>query len=171
VNDVRSRLFVLNSNVFIEAHRRFYPLDLCPGFWECIAFYCEDLRLISIDRVRSEILDGDALSEWVEGAPLELFASSAEPSIVANFASMMSWVGDSRQFQSEAQDEFARAADGWLAAFAKANNAVLVTHETYNPAKKRRVPLPNVCRQFGVDYCDTFTMLRELEVRFGWLRS
>src|SRR2546430_13651472 len=29
-----------------------------------------------------------------------------------------------------------------------------------------RSPLPNVCRQFGIDYVDTFAMLRSLGVEF-----
>ena len=30
-------LFVLDTNVFIQAHRRYYAQDVCPGFWECLA--------------------------------------------------------------------------------------------------------------------------------------
>ena len=25
--------YVLDANVFIEAHQRYYALDVCPGFW------------------------------------------------------------------------------------------------------------------------------------------
>ena len=52
----RRPLFVLDTNVFIGAHRRYYALDLCPGFWECLTHYCYENRLRSIDRVRDEIL-------------------------------------------------------------------------------------------------------------------
>ena len=31
---------------------------------------------------------------------------------------------------------------------------------------RNRVPLPNVCLQFGIPYIDTFTMLKELGGRF-----
>ncbi len=55
--------FVLDANVFIEAYRRYYGLDLCPGFWECLRHYGGHRRLLSIDRVRDELLvGGDALS-------------------------------------------------------------------------------------------------------------
>ena len=64
--------------------------------------------------------------------------------------------------------EFAAAADGWLAAYAKVHGAVVVTHEAYSPDVKRRVPLGNVCHEFNVPTWDTFRMLRELEVRFEW---
>ena len=50
-------------------------------------------------------------------------------------------------------------------------NSVVVTHEMFNVDVKKRVPLPNVCNEFGVKYCDTFAMLRDLKVRFDWERS
>lgn len=168
MTDGQPIIFVLDANVFMEAHRRYYALDLCPGFWECLAHYCHKPRLLSIDRVRGEIADGDVLSEWVKGAP---FVSSAEQAIVDTFAEIMAWVQGNAQFRDEAKAEFAAPADGWLAAYAKVHDAVLFTHEVFSQDVKRKVPLPNICRQFGIAHRDTFSMLRELEVRFGWIRS
>ena len=171
INQSRS-LFVLDTNVFVEAHRRYYAQDLCPGFWDCLAHYCSEGRVLSIDRVRDEILSNqDQLSDWVNQAPDDLFISSAEQSVINAFTDMMDWVQGNEQFQSEAKEEFAGVADGWLAAYARVHNAVVVTQEVYSPGVRKRVPLPNVCRQFNVDYRDTFEMLRELGVRFGWSRS
>lgn len=66
-------LFVLDTNIFIEAHRRYYAQDLCPGFWECLIHYCQERRMLSIDRVRAELMEGpnnqdapDKLAEWVK---------------------------------------------------------------------------------------------------------
>jgi hypothetical protein len=28
--------YLLDSNVFIEAYRRYYSFDICPGFWDCL---------------------------------------------------------------------------------------------------------------------------------------
>lgn len=162
-------LFVLDTNIFIEAHRRYYAQDLCPGFWECLRSHCRQGRVLSIDRVRTEILrNQDRLSAWVKQAPDNLFVSSAEPSVANVFTKMMDWVQGNGQFRSEAKEEFARVADGWIAAYAKVHNAVVVTHEVFSANIQKKVPLPNVCQQFGIDYQDTFTMLRQLEVRFHW---
>ncbi len=165
-------LFVLDTNVFIEAHRRYYAQDLCPGFWDCLTYYCGEGRVLSIDRVRAEILSSpDQLSQWINQAPSNLFVSSAEPSVVNTFTNMMNWVQGNNQFLPAAKMDFANVADGWLAAYARVHNAVVVTQEVYSPGVRKRVPLPNVCRQFDVDYRDTFAMLRELEVSFDWRRS
>ena len=162
-------VFALDANVFIEAHRRYYGLDLCPGFWDCLGYHGERQRLLSIDRVRGELLQGsDALSRWVKKAPAALFVSSAEPDVVRAFREVMDWVARNTQSRPEAKTEFAAAADGWLAAYARVHGTVLVTHEQYIPGVKRRVPLGNVCHQFDVPTKDTFSMLRDLEVRFEW---
>ena len=163
--------FVLDANIFIEAHRRYYAQDLCPGFWECLTYHCHERRVFSIDRVRDEVLiSQDQLSEWVKQAPDNLFVSSAEKSVIDAFTEMMNWVQGNSQFRPEAKEEFARAADGWVVAYARVHDAVVVTHEVFNADVRKRVPIPNVCRQFDVAYRDTFAMLRELEVRFEWTR-
>ena len=164
-----ARVFTLDANVFIEAHRRYYGLDLCPGFWDCLRHYGVRRRLLSIDRIRGELLQGgDDLSTWVKDAPEALFVSSAEPEVVDAFREIMDWVAQHTQFRQEAKAEFAAAADGWLAAYARVHGAVLVTHEQYIPEVKRRVPLGNICHQFNIPKRDTFSMLRELEVHFDW---
>lgn len=110
-------LFVLDTNIFIEAHRRYYAHDLCPGFWECLRYHCRQGRVLSIDRVRTEILrNQDRLAAWVRQAPDNLFVSSAEQSVANVFTKMMDWVQGNRQFRPEAKEEFARIADGWIAA-------------------------------------------------------
>ncbi len=164
----RPPVYLLDANVFMEAHRRYYAHDICPGFWECLVHHCRAARLMSIDRVQAEIADGDALSAWVKKAPGSLFVSSGEMPVVEAFGEMMTWVQGNKQFLPGAKAEFARVADGWLAAYAKVHNLVLVTHEGFSAGARRTVPLPNICKQFGVAYQDTFTMLRGLEARFGW---
>lgn len=163
-----SETFVLDTNVFIEAYRRYYAMDLCPGFWKCIEHYCRETRLVSIDRVRNEISEGDELDAWVKQAPDELFASTAEDETVQAFSKMMAWVQNETFLQS-AKEEFARVADGWLIAYAEVHGLVVVTGETFDPNRRNKVKIPNVCRQFDVPYVDTFSMLRSLEVSFGWL--
>ena len=124
---------------------------------------------MSIDRVRDEIrINKDSLTAWVKQTPNELFVSSAEQPVVDAFGKMMDWVQKNGQFRPEAKAEFASVADGWVAAYAKVHDAIVVTHEVFNADVRKRVPLPNVCRQFGLGYRDTFEMLRKMDVRFDW---
>lgn len=160
------KVFVLDANVFIAAHRDYYAPDLCPGFWDCLRHY-GPARVRSIDRVKKEILSPPELVEWRKGAG-ELFVSSEETSISEVFSNMMNWVLGNSQFKDKAKAEFAKAADGWLAAYAKVHNAVVVTNEQPAPEAKKTVKLPDVCKEFGVRRQDTYEMLRDLKVEFEW---
>jgi hypothetical protein len=160
--------YLLDSNVFIEAHRRYYAFDLCPGFWDSLQQHHDHGRVLSIDKVRSEMGTGDILDHWVEQtAPATLFATTQTAPVVAEFTTIVRWVQNNLQFLPEAKAEFADVADGWLAAYAKAHSYTVVTQEVHRPEQRNRVPLPNVCLQFGVPYTDTFTMLRTLGARFS----
>lgn len=169
MNGARQDTYVLDTNVFIEAHRRYYSLDLCRGFWDCLTHYCMEPRLLSIDKVLGEIDDeGDDLDRWVRGSPSALFLSTADTEVVTQFSQMMAWVQADPNFFDSAKAKFADDADGWVMAYAKVNEFIVVTHELFSEGAKNRVPMPNVCRQFDVPYINTFDMLRALEVKFNW---
>ena len=48
--------------------------------------------------------------------------------------------------------------------------ACVVTHEEFDPNIRKRVKLPNICREFGIETVNTFDMLRAFEARFDWAR-
>ena len=70
------------------------------------------------------------------------------------------------QFTEAARTEFASVADGWLVAYAFVNGLIVVTHEEFAPDVKRKVPIPNLCVEFDVEFANTFEMLRTLGERF-----
>ena len=75
---------------------------------------------------------------------------------------MVIWVQAQTQFLDYAKEQFAQVADGWLVAYAKRTGGTVVTLEEFDPNVRRRVPIPNVCRAFDVDFVTTFEMLRSL---------
>ncbi len=168
------RVYVLDANVFVQAHRRHYGFDVCPGFWKFLVSKHVEGLVISIDRIRDEIAAGDkdALETWAKDtAPKSLFATTADPNVAANFAAIMQWVESQMQFRREAKDEFARVADGWLVSYAMAHPGhVVVTHEEFAADAQKRVPLPNICKKFSVPYVDPFIMLKELQASFEWVK-
>ena len=161
--------YLLDANIFMTAWRDHYPPDLCPGFWQCLEHHSRNGRLLSIDRVRDEIINPPDLVEWVRQVSGDMFASSREPVVNDVYSEIQQWVNDNAQFSPAAKDEFARVADGWFAAYAKVHEAVLVTNEVFHADARRRVPLPNICKQFDtLPPINTLQMLRELGVRFDW---
>ena len=162
-----STTYSLDANIFIAAWRDHYPIDLYPGFWECLQRFGQEKRLLSIERVRDEIKSPNELVTWLRRHWRDAFASTTEPQAARTFSQMQMWVQTNDKFLPAAKHEFASAADGWLAAYAKVHGAVLVTNEVFDANVRRRVPLPNLCRQFDVAYCNTIDMLRGLGVTFN----
>jgi predicted nucleic acid-binding protein len=158
--------FLLDANVLIAAHRSYYAFDICPGFWEAVKTGHAAARIFSTQRVLAELRrGGDALLDWVEAElPEGFFLDDSAASVISEYAPMMQWV-QSRDFHTSAKTKFASDADGWLVAMAKHAGYTLVTHEVRRDAKAK-VPMPNVCDQFGVNYCDTYEMLRALACSF-----
>jgi hypothetical protein len=78
----------------------------------------------------------------------------------------MTWLQAQSAYSPAAKTDFAVKADGWLIAHAKAQGLTVATEEVLNPAIRRRVPVPNACVSFGVDYVNTFDMLRALGASF-----
>ena len=162
--------YVLDSNVFIEAHKRYYAFDICPGFWKWLSHRSTRSGIVSIDHVKAELVGyGDDLSEWAKDPAREgLFADTTEQAVSDAYRRVIDWVEQNPQFQPQAKSEFAAGADGWLVAYAIVYKNVLVTHEAPRPDAERTVPIPNVCEKFGVCYMNTFEMLRQLQVTFDW---
>jgi hypothetical protein len=162
-----SKRYVLDANVFITAKNQYYGFNVCPGFWKSLIVHHEKKHVFSIDRVLDELAAlGDELSQWATGeAPETFFKKTQDQAVVDEFQKMVTWVNSEAQFTPAAKAEFASVADGWLIAYAKVNGLTVVTHEEYAPDARSRVPIPNVCLEFNVDYVNTFEMLRDLNVK------
>jgi len=163
------QIYLLDADTFIAAARRYYAFDLVPSFWDHLIRLASDGRIASIDRIKKQLEDGnDRLAEWVkEGNMREAFLSTDQADVIGAYQEIMTWVQNNHQFMDAAKAKFAADEDGWLVAYAKAKNCIVVTNETFRPDVKNRVPIPNICRQFGVTSVDTFQMLRALGVRIG----
>jgi len=79
----------------------------------------------------------------------------------------MTWVYTQAQYFDAAKAKFAGGVDGWQVAHARVQGLTIVTHEAANAAARNRVPIPNVCDAFGVNWIATFDMLRALGVAFN----
>ena len=160
--------YLLDADVLIEAANRYYAFDIAPAFWRKLEDLIGDGRVCSVDWVQKELMKGnDQLAGWAKSNSGDAFRATGEADVVAEYRVVMGRVNDQEQFSEAAKEEFAKGADGWLIAYAKAKRYVIVTEERLNPAIKRKVPIPNVCQAFGIRYVDTFGMLRELGVRFS----
>ena len=164
------KVYVLDTNVFVEAARRYYAFDIVPGFWQMLIDQARIGNIISIDRVKSEIDrgdDDDDLKTWANSNFYPWFVSTDEDVVNDAYRRIMEQANRQKQFTPYAKAEFSSAdnADAWLVAYALSKNYLVVTHEQYAQDIKREIKIPNVCKEFGVEWLDIYQMLRALHVR------
>lgn len=163
--------YILDSNVFIEAHRRYYSFDIAPSFWWFLINEAKVNKIISIDRVYTELIKGkDELAEWIEKEfSFAFIETNTDSKILKKYAELMKWANSQTQYSQNAIDDFAQVenADSWIIATAIANKYTIVTHEVLDSTIKKKIPIPNVCEDFNVNYVDTFKLLKELDFKFS----
>jgi hypothetical protein len=160
--------YILDASVFIEAHRRYYTLDLCPGFWDSIDYYGAQGTLASIDRVRDEIKEGDRLDQWKSKTPAHFFLSTDTRDVVTAYREVIKWAQGENRLLDAAKTVFAGDTDAWLVAYTKARSLTMVTEEVPAPNSKASVKIPDACRAFHIPFMNTFDMLRTLQVSYHW---
>jgi len=161
---------LVDANVLIEAKNRYYSFSICPGFWDALVWHAGSGSVCSVDVVKRELLGGsDDLASWVKTvAPAAAFCSTNDADVVAWYRRITNWVLAEPRFTPAAKDEFANSADPWIVAYAGAHGMTLVTQETPEPMSRKKVKIPDVCRQFDVKWMSTFGMLEDLGVAFVW---
>lgn len=155
-------MYLLDSNIFIEAKNRYYAFDIAPSFWAFLDSALKRPDVRSIQMVYGEIChQADELSNWFKSLPdTSMFLDVSDAPTQANFAKIANDLASNPQYFSPGVTHFLGGADPWLAAKAKTMGATLVTHEAYQPACRKRVPLGNVCHDEGVPIMNTFEFMR-----------
>ena len=166
------RPYMLDSDVFIAAKNSYYAFTICPGFWDSLIHHHGEGNVFSIDRVKRELLAGrktEDLVQWLKNRlPAGFFISTDDEAVTSAYEEVMLWVQRNAQYFDQAKAKFATEADGWLVAYAMANDVTVVTNEQPRPQSRNRILLPDVCTQFNIAPKDTFFMLKDLAVRFEW---
>lgn len=161
-------MFLLDTNVFIDASRRYYSPSIAPTFWTWLGEQHEQGRIASIRKVQDELDDGKTghLKQWAASLPPSFWIkpdTTTQPSL----ARLATWVRDpSRQYLQAARDEFLRVADYLLVAQAHALGGTVVTFEQPAPQSRKRVMIPDACSAMSVAYREPFSVYRDLGLQF-----
>jgi len=160
--------FCIDTSVFITAYQQYYAFDLFPSFWRSLERWGKQGKWISCAAVFDELTNGksDALSNWAKAnATLFLQPGLAVSAKYQEIAELVI-----KRYEPHHAETFLASADPWVVAQAAASGQIVVTleaerQEYIDPRTERvhgHVKLPNVCRHFGVEFINTFAMLRRL---------
>ena len=123
--------YILDSNIFIQAYRVYYPFDVFPAFWNWLEKENKNESLCSIDGVHDEIKAGDdELAEWVKSLDSDRwFLKCTDEATQHCYAEMANVIMSNTQHLPYAKEDFLSKADLWLIAKAKMIGATVVTLE------------------------------------------
>lgn len=164
--------YLIDSNIFIQAHRKYYPFDVMPGFWNAIKSAADQAKIFSVDKVRVELVDngrdGDELARFCKKElPKSFFLNSQEA--ILEYGKVVNWAQTSkRKFTTNALSKFMATdyADPWLVAYAiRKEGFIIVTEEKEDPLIRKDIPIPEVCKEFNLPWRNTISLLRELQIR------
>ena len=158
--------YLLDSNIFIEAHQRYYHERIVPSFWQWLL---EDPDIFTIEAVKAEITQaGDWLSAFMKA--VKVIGDEAGAGYMADLAEHVT----QRYPNSIYQQAFLQAADITLIAVAKAGGYTVVTREEkiIEQPNMQKIKIPNVCEALGVAYDnDIFTVLRRKNINLASYRT
>lgn len=156
--------YLLDSTALIDAKRRWYGLDFCPGYWDWLSTAHGAGLVFSIERVEDEVRAGDdELVEWIDQLGGGFFLRP-DTDVVRSLSEVSTWAS-SGEFKPSAVSTFLGIADSLLVAHAHAHGFTVVTQEV--PRNQiANIKIPNACIAMGVKYVNTFEMLRNERARF-----
>jgi hypothetical protein len=165
--------YLLDANVLINAHRDYYPIDRFPEFWDWLE-YLAARGVVKIPlEIFEEFEDGgtdeerDLLYAWIQRPGLkEAFVLAEEVDIqLLQAVEAAAYPG----LSDVQQEQIGR--DPFLVAYALAapDERCVVTNETSRPGSQpQNRKVPDACNLVGVQSCNTFKMMRDLQFTTGW---
>lgn len=161
-------IYLLDANSFIQAKNLHYRMGVVPGFWEWLLKVHETVDIRSIDRVYDELTknnnDPDELHKW-STAHKAFFKDSTSIQIQQIYGDIANHVAAHPVYSQAEVQRFLGGADPWLIAAARALGGIIVTHEVIVPETSRKVKIPNIAREFDVEWMDVFDLLELTEDR------
>ncbi len=157
-------VYLLDSNIFIQAKNLYYGFDFCPAFWNWLIAKNVVGTVASIEKVGDELLEiDDELANWVRSRGKTFFLPPDDKVLFA-LSNVSSWTTGQSYAQS-AISEFLQVADYWLIGHALAHGGIVVTHEVPSDST-RKIKIPNACIGLGISCISPYDMLRRERAKF-----
>lgn len=152
-------MYLLDSDVLINAKNAHYAFDLVPGFWRWLEAAHLDGRVYTVEKVVDEVMGrGDELSEWMGRQP-DTFKLKPTAAQASSFQQVSTWASQA-DYRQGAADVFLDAADYYLVAQALALGYTVVTHEKPAQVSQKRIKIPDACNALRVPCVSLFDMLK-----------
>lgn len=157
----KTKIFCLDTSVFINAWNYKYPIDVFPRLWEELETLGENGCLKSPEEVYNEIkAKDDKLTAWVKDRSDLFFEKETEEIqvLVTEILKKHPRLLDTKKGRS--------GADVWVIAFAEYYDGIVVSEELNRSKPGKSPKIPDVCDDLDVPHMDTITFIRAIELSF-----
>ena len=108
----------------------------------------------------------DELARWFRERRDTGLVTVPDTAVQATFRDIANFVAS--HYDRPNSERFLKGADPWVIAHARVQGGAVVTQETLVGANSRNVKIPNICAAVGVQYMNTYQMLRAMNATFYW---
>ncbi|GGX90125.1 DNA-binding protein [Litchfieldella qijiaojingensis] len=166
----QKRLFLLDANVIIHAHDLYYHMDRVPEFWRWLEFHAGNGLIRMPLEIIDEIKGGDKAQhvQWAKDRDIRDIMILDEEFDVALLNRVIS-EGYADDLNEVEVDRLGM--DPFLIAYALKDRGsrIVVSNEVSKPRKQRaNRKVPDVCASVGVQCCNVYELLRELDFSTDW---
>jgi len=162
-------IYLLDTNVLIDANRDYYPLHRVAEFWEWLVFMGNKGLVKMPIEFYEEVSEGtDELAKFMRKAEVKsalLFIEEVDSSLVSKVVDD----GYANNLTDDETEKLGR--DPFLIAYCLKDkeNRCIVTTENSKPRQQRaNRHIPDVCSFFDVQCLNTFQFISELNFSTKW---
>lgn len=162
------RKYCLDSNVLIQAWQKYYSPKYCPTYWDVLNVLGSEERIFIGKMVYDEITrTDDDLSNWLKTSNIKV-----NPITTAVTQALSALYAANPNHKLLVDNKKGRSlADPWVISHAIVDNAIVVTkEEMVTASNSKKIKIPNVCQNMGVDCINDFEMIDQLNLSFTCIR-
>jgi hypothetical protein len=160
-----TKTYCLDANVFIQPWQTYYSPNICPDYWVLLRELGLSKRIFIPEAVYEEITrTEDDLANWIKSSNIPIHK------IDENVTKCLKDIYENNPIHKFLVDNTKQRslADPWVIAHAINEKACVVTKEEKVTAlSSKRIKIPNVCDNMGVDWINDFQMVNELNIKFS----
>lgn len=162
--------YLLDTNIFIESHKRFYNMAVFPCFWAGLVTMAQNGIIFTIDKVKDEVYAGkDDIKTWFKNNFPANAVLPVDEVTMAAYQRVQTTVRNTGKYKSSALNGYAAdtLADPFICAYALGHgNISIVSYEISKPSSQTEIKIPDVCNLIGIPCLQIYEMLLALHATF-----
>ena len=157
-------IYSLDTNVLIQAWNGYYSPDFCADYWNCMDNLIQAGIIFIAEEVYRELeKEDDDLFQWAKSRKDE-FVHEIDDDVEDNLKRIYDFDPKHRRLVDSIRSR--SIADPWVIAHAITDNAIVVTKENFETQSNKRIKIPNVCENMGVQWINDFQFIKDVQISF-----